>query len=190
MLLEEKELITGLQNGNEQVFETMFRKYYERLCNYANTFLDDIDEAEETVQKTFLMIWEKRTGIAIHTSLKSYLYRAVHNNCLNLLKHIKVKHEHRREVGHTGNKGHDEVTEGIIGVELEQQIQKVIANMPEKCAMVFKMSRFENLTYAEIAGQLNISYKTVDNHMVRALRILRENLKEYLPLLLWFLFKN
>lgn len=188
MPLSDIELVKGLHNSDEMVFETIFRNYYERLCNYANSILSDMDEAEEIVQNTFLVIWEKREATDIHTSVKSYLYQSVHNHCLNRIKHFKVRRQHSEYYRQHAEQGIDNVAQTLIGAELEQQINKAIEELPKQCKTVFKLSRFENLTYAEIASQLKLSIKTVDNHMVRALRVLREKLKDYIPFLLWFLF--
>ena len=188
MALSDKELVTSLREGNEFIFETIFKNYYERLCNYANTIMNNIDEAEEMVQSTFLNLWEKHEDIEIHTSIKSYLYRAVHNHCLNRVKHYKVRQEHSKELKYQSEDGIDSTSQELIGTELEKQIALAIDSLPPQCSKVFKLSRFENLTYAEIAEQLNLSVKTVDNHLGKALKILREKLKDYLPLLLiWFI---
>jgi RNA polymerase sigma-70 factor (family 1) len=187
----DKELVVELRSGNEIVFETLFKNYYERLCNYANTFINDMAEAEEMVQGTFLTLWEKHENIEIHTSLKSYLYRAVHNNCLNKIKHYKVRQEHRDEYLKYADIEYEHTSQELIGQELEKQINRAIESLPPQCQTVFKLSRFENLTYNEIAEHLNISVKTIENHMIKALKILREQLKDYLPTLLFILwFKN
>lgn len=184
------ELAEALQRGDEVVFEKIFKDYYERLCNYANTFINNMDEAEEMVQGTFLTLWEKRETIGIHTSVKSYLYQAVHNNSLNLLKHYQVRQAHSEHIKYHVDPGADYSTQKVLGDELEQEINTAVESLPAQCQTVFKLSRFENLTYAEIADQLNISVKTVENHMGKALKVMRERLKDYLPLLLWFLFRN
>jgi len=181
-------MLVGLRNGDEQVFETIFRTYYERLCSYANTILNDIDEAEEMVQGAFLTVWEKHETMEIHTSVKSYLYRAVHNSCLNRVKHYKVRKEHGEAYKHQADYLHDDASELLVGSELESLVAAAIDSLPQQCKTVFKLSRFENLSYAEIAEQLNISVKTVENHMVKALKTLREKLKDYLPVLIWLLF--
>jgi len=181
-------LLAGLRDGDEKVFEELFRTYYERLCNYANTILNDMDEAEEMVQGAFLTVWEKHKSIEIHTSVKSYMYRAVHNSCLNRVKHFKVRKEHGEMYKHQADYLHDDVSEDLIGTELEGIINDAIESLPQQCRTVFKLSRFENLSYAEIAEQLEISVKTVENHMVKALKTLREKLKDYLPLIIWLLF--
>ncbi|HEX2936394.1 MAG TPA: RNA polymerase sigma-70 factor [Bacteroidales bacterium] len=188
MSLSDKELAVALHGGNETIFEQVFRDYYERLCNYANTMVNDMDEAEEIVQSTFLALWEKRSGIDIHTSVKSYLYQAVHNTCLNRIKHNRVKQTHSEYYRYTADVAMGSGSDLLIGKELEGQINDAIDSLPSQCQTVFRLSRFENLTYAEISEQLNISVKTVENHMGKALRILREKLKDYLPLFLFILF--
>jgi len=186
--LSDQNILVGLRNGDEQVFEGIFRTYYERLCNYANTILNDMDEAEEMVQGAFLTVWEKHETIEIHTSVKSYLYRAVHNSCLNRVKHYKVRKVHGEEFKNRSDILLDDVSQDLIGTELDSLVAHAIDSLPQQCKQVFKLSRFESLTYAEIAEQLNISVKTVENHMAKALKTLREKLKDYLPVLIWLLF--
>ncbi|HQN93187.1 MAG TPA: RNA polymerase sigma-70 factor [Prolixibacteraceae bacterium] len=191
MELSDKHIVDCIQHGDEQVFELFFRNYYERLCNYANTILNDMDEAEEMVQNAFLTIWERRESFEVHTSLKSYLYRAVYNSSLNSLKHKKVQHKHEQYYKQNTAPDYESATSELMENELQQLAQKAIEQLPPQCKMVFTLSRVEQLTYAEIAEQMNISAKTVENHMVRALRFLREKLKDYLPLLIWvFISKN
>ncbi len=188
MELLDKNIVEALRQGDEQVFETIFRTYYERLCNYANTILNDMDEAEEMVQGAFLTVWEKHDTLEIHTSVKSYLYRAVHNSCLNRVKHYKVRKTYGDSVKNQTELLHDDASQDLIGSELDAIVANAIDSLPDQCKLVFKLSRFENLTYAEIAEQLGISVKTVENHMVKALKVLREKLKDYLPVLIWLLF--
>jgi RNA polymerase sigma-70 factor (family 1) len=191
LTLSDKDLVLELRNGNEMAFETVFKDYYERLCNYANTYINNMMEAEEMVQGAFLALWEKHEVIDIHTSLKSYLYRVVHNNCVNRIKHLHVRREHREKYLHYADLEYNQVSDAVIGAELEQKIHTAIGSLPPQCQAVFKLSRFEYLTYNEIAEKMGISVKTIENHMIKALKILREELKEYLPLLLWLLwFKN
>lgn len=162
----------------------IFRMHYEALCNYAYSFLDDRDEAEEIVQSTFLNVWEKKHNITIETSLKSYLYRAVRNTCLNAIKHSKIKRKYVDESMATADKSHESVSQSIISSELDQKIGEAMMALPEQCRLIFQMSRFEELKYSEIAEQLNISIKTVENQIGKALKIMREQLKEYLPILI------
>jgi RNA polymerase sigma-70 factor (ECF subfamily) len=174
----------ALKEGDETAFEMIFKSHYQPLCNYAYTFLLDRDEAEEVVQATFLTVWERKEGITIETSLKSYLYRAVRNSCLNAIKHAKVKQRHAEESIFISDTSHESVSQSVISSELDQKIGDALMALPEQCRLVFKMSRFEELKYAEIAEQLNISIKTVENQIGKALKIMREELKEYLPILI------
>lgn len=183
MLISEGDFVSGLHNSDESVFETVFKNYYESLCNYASTMVCDMAEAEEIVQTTYLTIWENRESIDIHTSLKSYLYKSVYNSCLNWQKHYRVRRKHNENSRYQTELSVDDSSQQLLGKELEQQICLAIEAIPSKCRTVFKLSRFGNLTYSEIAEQLNLSVKTVDNHIVKALRILREKLKDYIPFL-------
>ncbi len=182
MNLPEQLQIEALSAGDITVFEMLFRTYYQPLCNYAYTFLQDKEDAEEIVQSTFLMVWEKRGALAIHTSVKPYLYAMVRNACLNVLKHQKIKQRHAGEEIALAERAHDSVSQVVATNELEHRIKIAMDELPEQCRLVFKLSRFEELKYSEIAEQLNISIKTVENHMGKALRIMREQLKDFLPI--------
>jgi RNA polymerase sigma-70 factor, ECF subfamily len=180
----EQELFAALASGNITAFEMYFKSYYQPLCNYAFTFLRDKEEAEEIVQTAFVSVWEKRTSLNIHSSSKSYMYAMVRNACLNILKHEKIKQKYAGEELALSKPGYEAVNDTIDSAELESRILLAIEKLPEQCRLVFKLSRFEELKYSEIAEQLHLSVKTVENHMGKALRIMREQLKDYLPLLL------
>jgi RNA polymerase sigma-70 factor, ECF subfamily len=182
--LRENQLFDTLKAGDITAFEMLFRTYYQPLCNYAYTFVQDHDEAEEIVQSTFLQVWEKKSTLEIRTGVKPYLYAMVRNACLNVLKHEKVKQQHAEVELAFGERSSELVSRAVIASELEGKIYRAMEALPEQCRLVFKLSRFEELKYAEIAEQLNISIKTVENHMGKALKIMREQLKDYLPLLL------
>ncbi|MGC1241442.1 MAG: RNA polymerase sigma-70 factor [Chryseosolibacter sp.] len=184
MSLPEHSQNEALTLGDITAFEMLFRTYYQPLCHYAYSFLQDKEDAEEIVQSTFLMVWEKRETLAIRTSVKPYLYAMVRNACLNVLKHEKIKQKYAGEEIAMADRSHDSVSQAVASHELEYRIQLALEELPEQCRMVFKLSRFEELKYAEIAKQLDISIKTVENHMGKALRIMREQLKDYLPLII------
>jgi RNA polymerase sigma-70 factor (ECF subfamily) len=179
------EIVAAIRRGDEQAFEKTFRQYYPRLCNYAGSLLKDEEEGEEVVQTVFLTIWEKREDLEITLSLKSYLYRAVHNHCLNRFKHASVREVHREHTLYFSSDSHESVTEVIHANELQERIEKAVSNLPEQCQKAFRMSRFEELKYQEIADQLGISIKTVENQIGKALKILRTELADYLPSVLW-----
>lgn len=183
MELAEKQHLTKLQSGDINVFEMIFRTYYQPLCNYAFTFVRDKDEAEEIVQGAFLSIWEKRGSIEIRSSLKSYLYTMVRNTCLNTIKHKKIRQKHVDDQLTLVEESYESASESLMADELRERIQTAMEKLPEQCRLVFKLSRFEDLKYSEIAGQLDISVKTVENHMGKALKIMREQLKDFLPII-------
>lgn len=181
-------VLDRLKKGDEHAFETIFVQHYRPLCAYAHTFLSDRDEAEEVVQAAMISFWEKRETIGIETSLKSYLYRMVRNACLNVIKHEKVKQQHAAYALQTSHPAHESTAQTVGAQELETRIGQALLRLPEQCRLVFQLSRFEELKYQQIADQLNISIKTVENHMGKALKLMREQLKEYLPLLFTLLY--
>jgi RNA polymerase sigma-70 factor (ECF subfamily) len=185
--LLEQQVFAALKEGNETAFEMLFRTYYKPLCNYAYSFLNDRDEAEEVVQSAFIGVWDKRSSIEIQSSMKSYLYRMVRNSCLNVIKHANVKKQHVKYALAGGEPMDESASQSVMSQELELKIQEAMKQLPEQCRLVFQLSRFEELKYSEIAGQLNISVKTVENHMGKALKIMRSQLKDYLPLFLFFM---
>ena len=184
MELPVNQLLTTLKAGDITAFEMLFRTYYQPLCNYAYTFVQDRDEAEEIVQSTFLSVWEKRENLAIHTGVKPYLYAMVRNACLNVIKHEKIKQQHASMEMAVAERSSESVASTVMASELETRIFGAMSKLPEQCRLVFKLSRFEELKYGEIAEQLNISIKTVENQMGKALRIMREQLKDYLPIVI------
>ena len=184
MQLSEQEIVSAIRQGDERIFEDTFRKYYQSLCNYANSILKEMDEAEEVVQNLFLSIWEKRTDLEINVSLKSYLYRAVHNHCLNRIKHLKIREEYQQYATNFYDSSYESVSQTVMTNELEQKIEEAIRKLPEQCRLIFRMSRFDELKYHEIAKQLELSPKTIENQIGKALKFLRIELAEYLPLII------
>lgn len=179
----DQQVFLAIQSGQTPAFEMLFKTYYQPLCRYANSYLKDPDGAEEIVQAAFIGFWEKRKTISIETSLKSYLYRAIRNACLNELKHEQVKQKYFTNESLKEEAKSEPADHLAIHVELEDKIRAAIQTLPEQCRLIFTMSRFEELKYQEIADQLNLSVKTVENQMGKALKIMRAQLKEYLPLL-------
>jgi RNA polymerase sigma-70 factor (family 1) len=190
VIAPETDIVEALRQSNAVVFERLFNDYYERLCNYANSFLDDMDESEEVVQSTFITLWEKHDTLDIHTSVKSYLYQAVHNQSLNKIKHDRVKQSHFEFVTYQNNAEAPDAHQTMVGKELNELITLAVDSLPLQCRTVFMLSRFENFSYAEIAEQLSLSVKTVENHIGKALRIMRTQLADYLPLIIYLLLPS
>jgi RNA polymerase sigma-70 factor (ECF subfamily) len=177
------ESFSAIRLGDLSAFEMMFKTYYKPLCRYASTFVGDPEDAEEIVQSAFIGIWEKRQNIDITTSVKAYLYRAIRNACLNEIKHQKVKQLYADHELKAGERYAEATDQGTLRGELEEKIKVALLALPEQCRIIFQLSRFEELKYQEIADQLNLSVKTVENQMGKALKIMREQLRDYLPLI-------
>jgi RNA polymerase sigma-70 factor (ECF subfamily) len=173
---------------SDTLFEQVFKQHFKSLHAYAYTILRDEDAAEDIVQQVFVKLWEKREETEITQSIQAYLYRMVYNSCLNFLKHEKVKEAHVSFAKHSMSEGVEHITKTIAGKELNHKIQQALQQLPEQCRTIFQLSRFEELKYKEIATLLNLSVKTIENQMGKALRIMRVALAEYLPIgwLIWW----
>ncbi len=182
--LNDKAIVEAIQQGSYSAFERVFKKFYQPLCRFALGYLKDIDASEELVQQVFFNFWEKHEFIIIQTSLKSYLFQAVRNASLNTLKHEQVKANAHVELS---IENESSTSYEVEQNELSDQIELTIAKMPTERQKIFRMSRFEELKYKEIAKELNISIKTVENQMGKALKYLREELAHFLTLLIFFL---
>jgi RNA polymerase sigma-70 factor (ECF subfamily) len=168
------------------LFEDVFKSHFKSLHVYAITIVKDETIAEEMVQNVFFKLWEKKEQIRLQQSVKAYLYRAVHNECLNHLKHDKVKAGYKAHAIYANNESESAADPAIIK-ELERHIDKALKELPEQCRTIFQLSRFEDQKYHMIASQLGISVKTVENQMGKALRMLRQKLMDFLPVIVLFL---
>ncbi|OHX68629.1 hypothetical protein NH26_19050 [Flammeovirga pacifica] len=169
---------------SKEQFEVLFKAQYPKLCAYANTFLKDIQASEDVVHDVLIKLWEQKEQIDIDTSLEAYLFRAVRNKCLNVIRHTEVKENYKVHVDHTSSSQH--VEEDLEASELDDKIQSAINQMPDKRKNIFLLSRFEGLKYSEIATQLNISVKTVENQMSSALKYLKTELSSFISIIIAF----
>jgi RNA polymerase sigma-70 factor (ECF subfamily) len=169
------------QVHNEKSFEAFFRKYHAAALRYCQTIVMDRDEAEDIVQKVFVSLWRVKQSGFPDAEGRAYLYRSVYNASLDFLKHQKVKQAHAKETMATRS------TQIVLPEgeqrELQQLIHRSLDALPEPCRKIFMLNRFENLKYREIAAKLSLPEKKVENQMGKALKILRESLREHLPLL-------
>ena len=185
-LLENNYLLSAIQQGDQKAFDALFRRYYPTLCAYGQRFVD-LEDAEEIVQDSLLWIWENRENLIIETSLSSYLFKMIYRKALNKLAHIDATQR-------ADTRFYEEMQEMLQDTdlyqveELTQRIKDAIATLPESYREAFVMHRFRDMSYKEIAEILGISPKTVDYRIQQALKQLRVDLKDYLPLLLPILF--
>ncbi|MCW3806576.1 RNA polymerase sigma-70 factor [Plebeiibacterium marinum] len=166
-------LFEKIKQGDQKAFEQVFRQHYVHLVAFANTILHDTDKAESIVQNVFVKLWEKRKQYQV-VSLKGYLMIAVKNSCNNEIKRLQQERNFRQSADKT------QISETMVYSDswVMDKISSIINQLPEQRKKIFKLSRLEGLKYREIAAKLNISPKTVEIQMGKALKFLRENLVE------------
>lgn len=168
--------------GSESAFESIFKKYYIRLCHYVFQYVQNMPDAEEIVQETFLNIWDKRLTLEINVSFKSYLYASAKNRALNSLRNTSRRKGHLSVISSYKTQKVDPSSELLVN-EINDQLFLVLENLPTKCKKIFQMSRMEGLKHKEIAIEMGIKIKTVENQIGIALKYLKENLSDYLRII-------
>jgi RNA polymerase sigma-70 factor (ECF subfamily) len=178
--MDDRELLGRIRQSDEQAFDTLFRQYYAALVAFTESFLRSRAVAEEVVQDVMLEVWRRREILQLDVGWRSYLFRAARNRALNDLRHTRVAQ--RAEPYVRGPESVEASSPAELDArELERAFRRVLAGLPESVREVFEMSRRDGLTYGEIAGALGISVKTVEARMGRALKELREQLRDWLP---------
>lgn len=166
-------------------FESIYLNSYRGLCAYACRYVD-ISTAEEIVQDTMMWLWDNRQTIIPGKSVGALLLRIVHNKAINQIKHRTVFTKVHKQI-ELNLREQFENPDMYLSVELSEMLERALTKLPENLREVFILSRVERLSYKEIAERLNINIKAVDNRLSRTMKILREELKDYLPLLLLLL---
>jgi len=177
MQKRDEKLLNDLARGDSSAFEKVFKLHYVPLCNYAIKFVRLPEIAEEVVQEVFIYLWEKRRTIQINGSINAYLFRAVRNRSINYLK-LQLPKDNNKEALSPVMEVVDPVHDEDNLKELKFKIDKAIDNLPRQCKIIFNLSRNAGLTYAEIAEEMGISIKTVENQISIALKKLKIALSE------------
>lgn len=192
-ITDEADLTLRIKKGDPKSLELLFRRLHPKLCAYANKFVHDTNDASEIVQELFYTVWKNRERLDENQSVQAYLFTSVKNRCLNLLdtKRNRSKHAemlwmlYGNEAVETDNSYHI-----LLAKDLEKDFNEALTHLPKECRRIFELSRFEGLQYQEIAHKLDISIKTVETQMYRALSKLRLHLHEHLAcLIILFLLK-
>ena len=185
-----KKQTSTFKSLDKAAFEQLFRSYFTPLCSFAQKFVHDSDEAKDIVHNVFINLWNKREHIDLETSLKSYLFQGVQNRSLNFIR------DNKRLVQFDAPQNELELNKFLDSKdhletsEAEGRINGALDDLPEKCKEIFMMNRFDGLKYREIAEKLNISVKTVETQMSRALKTLREKLSDMITTLIVLLLNN
>ncbi len=183
--LFEGELVRLIKRGEQSAFEILFRLHYNALIHFANTYVKRSDIADEIVQETFIKIWEIRSSIDETRSIKAFLYRCVHNNCLNYIRDQKkivyLSSEFISELEGRfqliDENASNNYFEYLASEQLSALVHDSIMQLPDQCREVFLLCRFHDKSYQEIATQLGISVNTVKTQLSRAMAKLNDAIK-------------
>lgn len=171
--MNEQKLIKRLRKGKANAYRYLFSEYYDWLCNYVFSLCDDRSLTEDIVQDAIVALWEKRKVIIITTSLKNYLFKTCHNQFLQHVRSQKIKFDTLDKIGW------DVVSEATLEDDLYdfkmEKLNRLIERLPPRCREIFVQNKLENKKYKEIALDMGISVKTVENQMSKALYFLRAN---------------
>lgn len=179
----EAEWIAQTREGNEQPFEMLFLKYYNRLCNFSCTYIKSPLLAEEIVQDVFTHIWETRDLLDPNENIKAYLYRSVKNRTLDVIEKRKTERRYLKEYTRFRAEGQQtDAPENEYNGQFIREVQKAVDELPERARMIYRLHKKDGLTYTEIAKIMDISIKTVESQMSRALKLLRWHLAKVLGL--------
>ena len=182
MITSNEETLNRLKAGDESVFDAVYKQYYKGLCAFASQYVAET-ETEEIVQEVMMWLWENRAMLVPQMSLKSLLFTIVKNKCLNNITHNQINQRvHEKLYAKFENQFED--PDFYIEGELIALATKAIRELPEEYRKAFEMNRFGHLTYNEIAERTGVSPKTIAYRISQSLKILRTELKEYMPLFL------
>lgn len=177
--MEEPELHARLRSGDDEAFAAVFRDHYASLVASAERLVGDRAAAEDTAQEVMLELWRRREALPDDMSLRAYLHQSARNRALNRLRHARVV---RQAEPHVRPPTAAPPADGeASALELEAATRRAVADLPEEVRETFRLSRVDGLTYGEIAKVMEVSVKTVEARMGRALRLLRERLAQWLP---------
>lgn len=192
--MSDKEFTVGLKKSDERVFEKLFRHYVTPLSEYAFFYLKDRQLAEDIVQDLFVKLWENRQSLEIHSSLKAYLYRSTHNSCIQFLRYKTVSDKHEkflqtrlREAKLMNQLYFENGITNLFEKEIVELVNQSLEKLSPKTSEIFRLSRRKYLKNSEIAKRFNLSEKSIEYHITKALEVLKIDLKDYLLIVVLFL---
>ncbi|RYY07774.1 MAG: RNA polymerase sigma-70 factor [Sphingobacteriaceae bacterium] len=182
---ENEELIIRLKKGNMAAFKQIYERYWFNFYKYAYNIIREKEIAEEIIQEVFFSLWEKRDTLAITHSLEAYLFKAVRYQTLNFIRSKKIRTDYAASYVAFETATVDNSNEENIQVyDLKKHIEIEVSKLPDKCQQIFRMSRDEHLAIKTISDVLNLSHKTVENQLTKALKHLRSSLGDFLILII------
>ncbi len=178
--LEDKILIQGLVEGNSKIFDYIFLHYYSVLVAYVIKQGIDNAAGEDIVQDFFIKLWINRNSLSITESLKNYFFISIKNKCYDYFRHEKVEEKAKEMLLLDSEEGFND-RDHLAESDLRELINMAIGKLPDKCRKIFIMNRFKHMKPAEIAELEGVSVRTVEGHIGKAYKLLRKELKPYLP---------
>jgi len=175
----ENDWIEGIKARDERSFSLLYYKYYSKLLNVANSYVNDPAAAEDVVHEVFERLYKNIHSIKIHTSVSAYLRTMVVNESLNYIKKNKRYVLNEPDDWSDMTASTDDIEEQETWNLAEEALQKAIAALPERCRLVFRLSRFEDFSHKKISEELNISTKTIENQITKAVKAIHKALIKY-----------
>jgi len=187
-LKEGQEYLFALKSGSERAFRIIMDNWYLRLFNFANGYLNNDENTKEVLQDVFLRLWDYRFKLTEDTILNAYLFTLTRNRCIDLIRRERLvmqfradKQEEYRKLTENFDALSDPILDDIFATEIETEINHTVSRLPEQCRKVFMMSRTNGLKNREISEKLELSEKTVESHLTKALKTIKQALEKKFP---------
>lgn len=183
-----QEYLLGLMSGSEKAFRMIMDNWYVRLFNFANGYLNNDENTKEVLQDVFLKLWDNRQKLAVTTILNAYLFTLTRNRCIDLIRRERLmlqfrsdKQEEYRRLTENFDALSDPILDELFAMEIQTEINRAVSGLPEQCRKVFILSRTNGLKNNEISESLELSEKTVESHLTKALKTIRKALEHKFP---------
>jgi len=185
---KEGDFLPDLKSGSERVFKLIMDKWYSRLFNFANGYLNNQENTKEVIQDVFLKLWDNRNQLADNTNLNAYLFTLTRNRCIDLIRRERLsiqfrndKQEEYQRLSENFDALSDPILDDIFAREIQDEVNRAINVLPEQCRKIFILSRTNGLKNREISEMLNLSEKTIESHLTKAIKAIRQVLEQKFP---------
>ncbi|KAF0237012.1 MAG: RNA polymerase sigma-70 factor expansion family [Prolixibacteraceae bacterium] len=175
--ISDSELAGKVKTGEKKAYQELFERYAPRISRFSLSYLKNNADAEELVQDVFLKIWEKRDNLDQSKNIKAFIFKVAVNTIYDFIRHKNIENAFSDFVRSNSETSSNNTWHTVIFDEMQENLQKLVAQLPEQQQKIFQLSREEGLTSKEIAVKLNLSKRTVENHLYRAVSFLKENFK-------------
>jgi RNA polymerase sigma-70 factor, ECF subfamily len=187
-LKEGEEYLIALKSGSEIAFRKIMDHWYKRLFNFANGYLNSDENSKEVLQDVFLRLWDHRQKLTDDTILNAYLFTLTRNRCIDIIRRERLmmqfrtdKQDEYRRLSETFDALSDPILDDIFAMEIQVEINHAVNSLPDQCRKVFTMSRYNGLKNREISEILELSEKTIESHLTKALKIIKLALEQKFP---------